>query len=234
MAPVDGFRAWRRSPIGVIAGLAACVLGAFRGAPLAAQTPAGTVIANRAYVTYTSANGGADSATSNTVILTVGRLGGITLVPVQTVQALPGDSVVFVHTLTNAQNLDDALTLSAISSTGWPVSILHDRNGNDTVDAGDTPWTGADSLPAGGAATVLVVVAVPNTRAVRGVTDLVTVTAVSAWLAPSRFGYGLTAIREDEDAAAAMGINTPLYKTLAFALSGASTPGSRRTGRRLA
>ncbi len=50
---------------------------------------------------------------------------------------------------------------------------------------------------------------------------LVAVTAVSAWLAHSRFGYGLAAIREDEDAAAAMGINTPLYKTAAFALSGA-------------
>ncbi len=50
---------------------------------------------------------------------------------------------------------------------------------------------------------------------------LVAVTAVNGWLARSRFGYGLTAIREDEDAAAAMGVNTPLYKTLAFALSGA-------------
>jgi branched-chain amino acid transport system permease protein len=50
---------------------------------------------------------------------------------------------------------------------------------------------------------------------------LVGVTGVNWWLARSRFGYGLIAIREDEDAAAAMGINTPLYKTIAFALSGA-------------
>ncbi len=50
---------------------------------------------------------------------------------------------------------------------------------------------------------------------------LVGATAVNWWLAGSRFGYGLVAIREDEDAAAAMGINTPLYKTIAFALSGA-------------
>jgi branched-chain amino acid transport system permease protein len=49
---------------------------------------------------------------------------------------------------------------------------------------------------------------------------LVAVTATNAWLARSRFGYGLVAIREDEDAATAMGINTTLYKTIAFALSG--------------
>ncbi len=52
---------------------------------------------------------------------------------------------------------------------------------------------------------------------------LAAVTLVNWWLSASRFGYGLVAIREDEDAAAVMGINTPLYKTIAFALSGAFT-----------
>ncbi|HSB69608.1 MAG TPA: branched-chain amino acid ABC transporter permease [Candidatus Methylomirabilis sp.] len=50
---------------------------------------------------------------------------------------------------------------------------------------------------------------------------LVAATLVNWWLSASRFGYGLVAIREDEDAAASMGINTPLYKTIAFSLSGA-------------
>jgi branched-chain amino acid transport system permease protein len=50
---------------------------------------------------------------------------------------------------------------------------------------------------------------------------LVAVTLINAWLSRSRFGYGLVAIREDEDAAAAMGIDTARYKTIAFALSGA-------------
>jgi branched-chain amino acid transport system permease protein len=50
---------------------------------------------------------------------------------------------------------------------------------------------------------------------------LAAVTLTNAWIAASRFGYGLIAIREDEDAATAMGINTALYKTIAFALSGA-------------
>ncbi len=49
---------------------------------------------------------------------------------------------------------------------------------------------------------------------------LAAVTLLNWWLSESRFGYGLIAIREDEDAAAVMGINTPLYKTIAFAMSG--------------
>ncbi len=49
---------------------------------------------------------------------------------------------------------------------------------------------------------------------------LAAVTSLNWWLSESRFGYGLIAIREDEDAAGVMGINTPLYKTIAFALSG--------------
>jgi branched-chain amino acid transport system permease protein len=49
---------------------------------------------------------------------------------------------------------------------------------------------------------------------------LAAVTLLNWWLSESRFGYGLIAIREDEDAAAVMGINTPVYKTIAFALSG--------------
>ena len=43
---------------------------------------------------------------------------------------------------------------------------------------------------------------------------------VSYWIGHSRFGVRLNAIREDEVAAAANGINTTLYKLTAFALSG--------------
>ena len=43
------------------------------------------------------------------------------------------------------------------------------------------------------------------------------------WLSRSRFGLGLIAIRENEESAAAMGVNTTLYKTLAFMLSAAFT-----------
>ena len=44
--------------------------------------------------------------------------------------------------------------------------------------------------------------------------------AVSYWVGHSRFGIRLSAIREDEVAAEALGINTTVYKLAAFALSG--------------
>lgn len=49
---------------------------------------------------------------------------------------------------------------------------------------------------------------------------LVAATLTVWWIARSRFGFGLIAIRENEDAAASMGINTTLYKVLAFAIAG--------------
>jgi branched-chain amino acid transport system permease protein len=52
---------------------------------------------------------------------------------------------------------------------------------------------------------------------------LVAVTLVILWLSRSRFGYALIAIRENEEAAAVMGVNTTLYKVLAFALSAGFT-----------
>jgi branched-chain amino acid transport system permease protein len=48
---------------------------------------------------------------------------------------------------------------------------------------------------------------------------LAAVTATVAWIAKSRFGIALLAIREDEDAALVMGINTTRYKIVALALS---------------
>jgi branched-chain amino acid transport system permease protein len=47
---------------------------------------------------------------------------------------------------------------------------------------------------------------------------LAVTTLTVAWLSRSRFGFGLIAIRENEGAAAVMGVNTTLYKILAFAL----------------
>src|SRR5262249_39595162 len=48
---------------------------------------------------------------------------------------------------------------------------------------------------------------------------LVAATLTVAWIARSRFGMGLIAIREDEDAARVMGVNTTLYKVIALMLS---------------
>ncbi len=49
---------------------------------------------------------------------------------------------------------------------------------------------------------------------------LVIATLTVFWLTRSRFGFGLIAIRENEEGAAVMGVNTTLYKVLAFVLSG--------------
>jgi branched-chain amino acid transport system permease protein len=48
---------------------------------------------------------------------------------------------------------------------------------------------------------------------------LVTATSTVFWLTRSRFGFGLIAIRENEEGAAVMGVNTTLYKVTALALS---------------
>lgn len=48
-------------------------------------------------------------------------------------------------------------------------------------------------------------------------------TGVAIFVSTSRAGYALRAIHQDEEAAAAMGINTTLAKTLAFAVSAALT-----------
>lgn len=45
-------------------------------------------------------------------------------------------------------------------------------------------------------------------------------TAAVWWIAHSRFGFGLIAIRENEEAAAVMGVDTTRYKVTAFAISG--------------
>jgi len=48
---------------------------------------------------------------------------------------------------------------------------------------------------------------------------LVLATLAVWWISRSRFGYGLIAIRENEDAAQVMGVNVTMYKVLAFALA---------------
>jgi branched-chain amino acid transport system permease protein len=52
---------------------------------------------------------------------------------------------------------------------------------------------------------------------------LAATTLTIAWISRSRFGFGLIAIRENESAASVMGINTTLYKVLAFALASVFT-----------
>ena len=52
---------------------------------------------------------------------------------------------------------------------------------------------------------------------------LILTLGVTFWILKSKFGYGIRAIREDEDAANMVGINTTTFKIWAFALSGLFT-----------
>jgi branched-chain amino acid transport system permease protein len=48
---------------------------------------------------------------------------------------------------------------------------------------------------------------------------LILTVAMAWWIRRTKFGMGLIAIREDEDKAASVGVNTPIYKTLAYVAS---------------
>src|SRR5581483_11113180 len=52
---------------------------------------------------------------------------------------------------------------------------------------------------------------------------LAAATLCIVWISRSRFGFALIAIRENEDAAAVMGVDTRFYKVAAFMLAGAFT-----------
>src|SRR3989454_3266357 len=160
---------------------AAAFLFAFglRAAPaLEAQgTQAGTQVSNWATLSFTLAGTGYTLA-SDTVALLVGQVAGVTLQPPRTTSGAPGATAVFAHTLTNAGNGADSFTVAAVSARGWPVTQYRDWNGNGILDAGDSLLTGPVPLAYGGAASLLVRVAVPGGASV-GVSDTITVTATS-------------------------------------------------------
>ncbi len=59
-----------------------------------------------------------------------------------------------------------------------------------------------------------------DTLFLEGSLALLAAATLAVWgISRSRFGYGLIAIRENEDAAEAMGVHVTLYKVLAFALA---------------
>jgi uncharacterized repeat protein (TIGR01451 family) len=85
------------------------------------------------------------------------------------------------HTISNMGNGGDSLAVAAISRHGWPTRIYRDVNGNGALDPGDALLTAPISLPMLATAEILVVVDVPNTPAVRGVTDTVDVKTTSRY-----------------------------------------------------
>jgi uncharacterized repeat protein (TIGR01451 family) len=149
---------------------------------IAAGTPEGTAIENKAFADYQDANGNQlPRVESNTVTTTVTQVAGVTVTPdAATKTGAQGTPVVFSATVTNTGNGGDSFALTAVSNLGWTTAILIDDNGNGVKDAAETTTiTDTGNLPADGSLDVLVVVDIPGGTA-NATTDDTTFTATSA------------------------------------------------------
>jgi uncharacterized repeat protein (TIGR01451 family) len=156
---------------------------------LALGTPAGTNITNQATVDYEDANGNPLQALSNVVTTTVSQIGGVDVSPNNASSANPGDTVPYLHTVTNSGNGGDTIDLTTSSSQGWTVNLYVDDGdgvfepGTDDLpptdsDADTTPDTGA--LAADGTIDIWAAVDVPA-GAANGAVDTTTVTGTSSF-----------------------------------------------------
>ena len=127
------------------------------------QVP-GDALSGTVDVSTVTATSQADGSISDSVTdtTTVNRVAGLTFVPDRAGNALPGDFVVYTHTLTNTGSAEDTFDLIESSSRGWPVEL----------SASQVP------LAAWETAQIVVTVTVPSTAAV-GLVDTTTVTATS-------------------------------------------------------
>jgi uncharacterized repeat protein (TIGR01451 family) len=137
----------------------------------AQATPAGTQIPNAAQVTWQDLNGQAYSAGSNTVVLTVGQVGGVDVEPPRASVTDPGTTVLFAHTLQNIGNGTDSFTVAGRSKAGWTVRVYLDANGNGLLDGGETIVSTPIPLLAGASANLLLAVDAPGLASVRGTVD---------------------------------------------------------------
>lgn len=152
-------------------------------------TPAGTPITNQATVDYEDANGNPLQTLSNIVTTTVSQVGAVDVSPNNATSASPGDTVPYLHTVTNNGNGGDTIDLTASSSQGWTVTLYVDDGdgvfepGTDDLpatdsDADTTPDTGA--LAADGTLDIWAAVDVPA-GAANGTVDTTTVTGTSSF-----------------------------------------------------
>ena len=118
------------------------------GGALAAGTPAGTEIKNRAEATYTDPDGLEQTATSDELVTTVLPVydflitpdGASPKAPGQTVTVGAGKTAQFFYTVTNQGNIKDTITLT-LDQAGDDddfdlenIRIYLDENGNGTLD----------------------------------------------------------------------------------------------------
>lgn len=133
------------------------ITGAFF-APALAQTPADTQIQNSAAATYSDGNGNNFNTVSNTVIVTVAKVAGLTITPdagtLPTVVA-GQTGVNYSFRVTNTGNFANQVRFLAsgasisVTGPGTVASAFIDVNGNGTYQAGtdvDIKTNGADAL----------------------------------------------------------------------------------------
>ncbi|MBE9068322.1 hypothetical protein IQ260_16850, partial [Leptolyngbya cf. ectocarpi LEGE 11479] len=120
------------------------------GLVLAEGTAAGTQITNTATATYRDPEGTPQTSTSNTVVVEVAEIAGITVVNTgaqkynpATAQGVagavqPGDQAVYTFEVTNVGNDETDISLPALASFTGPVdsvvSIVADLNGDGTFE----------------------------------------------------------------------------------------------------
>ena len=144
----------------------------FVGTALAAGTPAGTLIQNRALLEFTPEGGPAVTVPTPEVTTTVAPVcavsalpNGTVAAPGQTARLLPGEGTTLRYTLTNSGNTANTVSLRAQTDaasqfTPTGLSIHMDANGNGVIDPNEPAITSL-TLPADGAATLLVDVKTP-------------------------------------------------------------------------
>ncbi|MES2683429.1 MAG: hypothetical protein V4650_07895 [Pseudomonadota bacterium] len=133
----------------------------------AAPPAAGEIIRNQATASYFNPRINAfETISSNTTQLTVAPVEALTLVPNLTRTALPGQTVVYPHVLTNTGNVAWTASLTSANTAGddydlVALRVVLDVNGNGLPDAGE-PTITALSLAPGEQANILFVAQVPG------------------------------------------------------------------------
>ena len=151
--------------------------------PAYSLTPNGTVIVAQTEASFFQLEIGTWSqATSNTVLIVVARIAGVSLSDAGPQMAAAGQAVTFSHTLTNTGNGEDTFSLSVavggeLTLTG--VSVYHDVNWNGVIDPGESRLAAVASLPMGGTLALLVQAMIPPSAAA-GQSGTLTITATSA------------------------------------------------------
>ena len=154
------------------------------GGALAAGTPAGTEITNRAEATYIDPSGETQTVTSDEIITTVLPVydfvitpdGASPSAPGQTVAVNAGSAAQFSYTVTNQGNIEDIITLTLTQAGDDDfnldnIRIYLDENGNGVLDAGE-PLITEIQLGAGESAQLIVVGTVPEGTASGAVANI--------------------------------------------------------------